>query len=82
MTVAIWFDAPTAPYIRERRWHSTQELAEHSDGSLTLRMEVTGLQELKRWVLGYGKGAKVLEPTELVAMVKEEIEQMIRESVT
>jgi predicted DNA-binding transcriptional regulator YafY len=74
--VEIWFDAPTAPYIRERRWHSTQELEEHLDGSLTLRMQVTGLNELKRWVLGYGKGAITLEPSELVAMVKEEIEKM------
>jgi predicted DNA-binding transcriptional regulator YafY len=26
VAVAIWFDVPTAPYIRERRWHSTQEI--------------------------------------------------------
>jgi predicted DNA-binding transcriptional regulator YafY len=74
--VEIWFDAPTAPYIRERRWHVTQALEEHPDGSLTLRMQVTGLNELKRWVLGYSKGAIVREPLELVAMVKEEIEKM------
>lgn len=74
--VAIWFDAPTAPYIRERRWHPTQEIQEHSDGSLTLSMLVRGMNDLKRWVLGYGKGVIVQEPPELVQLVKEEIKGM------
>jgi predicted DNA-binding transcriptional regulator YafY len=71
--VQIWFDEPTAPYIRERRWHSTQKIEEHSDGSLTLRMVVKGMREVKRWVLFYGQGAKVLKPLELVLMVRDEI---------
>ncbi|MGQ9873335.1 helix-turn-helix transcriptional regulator [Leptodesmis sp.] len=74
--VAIWFDARTAPFIRERRWHPTQEIQEHPDGSLTLRMVVRGLNDLKRWVLGYGKGAIVREPPELVQLVRDEVEEM------
>jgi len=74
--MVIWFDPPTAPYIRERRWHPTQQLEEHPDGSLTLRFVVRGLNEVKRWVLFYGQGARVLGPPKLVAMVKEEIEGM------
>lgn len=74
--VAIWFDASTAPYIRERRWHPTQEIQEHSDGSLTLSMLVRGMNDLKRWVLGYGRGAVVQDPPELVQLVREEVEQM------
>lgn len=76
VTVQIWFDAKTAPYIRERRWHSTQELHEHEDGAVTLQMVVQGLNDLKRWVLGYGQGARVLEPPELVALVRDEVEGM------
>ncbi|MFM7448900.1 MAG: helix-turn-helix transcriptional regulator [Leptolyngbyaceae cyanobacterium] len=74
--VAIWFTAQTAPYIRERRWHPTQEIEEHSDGSLTLHMVVRGLNDLKRWVLGYGKGAIVRDPPELIKLVQDEIVQM------
>ncbi len=74
--MAIWFDPATAPYIRERRWHPTQRLEEHADGSLTLHLVVRGLNEVKRWVLGYGQGARVLGPPELVAMVRGEIVQM------
>ncbi|WP_017324508.1 YafY family protein [Synechococcus sp. PCC 7336] len=76
--VRIWFDAATAPFIRERRWHPSQALEEHSDGSLTLQMEVGGMNDLKRWVLGYGRGARVLQPPELVEMVRGEVEQMCK----
>lgn len=76
VTVRIWFDAKTAPYIRERRWHVTQELMEHSDGTVTLGMQVPGLNDVKRWVLGYGAGAVVLEPPELVEMLRQDIERM------
>jgi len=76
VTVQIWFDPKTAPYIRERKWHQSQELEEHGDGSVTLQMVVRGLNDLKRWVLGYGRGAIVREPPELVAMVRDEIKTM------
>jgi predicted DNA-binding transcriptional regulator YafY len=71
--VAIWFDRPTAPYIRERQWHLTQTLEEHPDGAVTMRMEVPGLNEVKRWVLGYGAGARVLNPPKLVEIVAAEV---------
>jgi predicted DNA-binding transcriptional regulator YafY len=74
--IDIWFDAATAPFIRERRWHSTQELEEHPDGAIFLKMTMTGLNDLKRWVLGYGKGEIALNPPELVELVREEIEAM------
>ncbi len=72
----IWFDAPTAPYIRERRWHPTQQIEEYPNGSLVLRFVVPGLHEVKRWVLFYGQGAKVLGPPQLQRMVQDEIEGM------
>jgi predicted DNA-binding transcriptional regulator YafY len=41
-----------------------------------LHLTTSGLNDLKRWVLGYGKGAVVKAPTELVELVKAEIEGM------
>ena len=76
LSVEVWFDAKTAPYIRERRWHYTQEIAEHEDGSLTLKMSVRGINDLKRWVMWYGRGAVVKSPPELVELVREEIKMM------
>lgn len=76
--VAIWFDAATAPYVRERRWHPTQTIEMNPDGSLTLCMTVRGINDLKRWVLGYGRGAKVLKPQELIDKMKQEIVGMVK----
>lgn len=39
-------------------------------------MMVVGLNDIKRWVLGYGKGAVVQEPPELVELVRDEVEGM------
>jgi predicted DNA-binding transcriptional regulator YafY len=75
--ISIWFDTATAPFIRERRWHPTQQIEEHADGALTLHFVARGLNEVKRWILFYGKGAKAIAPPELVAMVREEVQSMI-----
>jgi predicted DNA-binding transcriptional regulator YafY len=75
-SVVIWFDPKTAPFIRERRWHHTQEIDEHPDGSLTLKIFVPGTNDVKRWVLGYGVGAIVREPPELVDLVRTETIKM------
>lgn len=74
--IAIWFDAQTAPYIRERRWHPSQEIEENADGSLVLRFVVRGLAEVKRWILFYGAGAKALEPPDLVTLVQKDLQEM------
>jgi predicted DNA-binding transcriptional regulator YafY len=74
--VVIDFDQCTAPYVKDRCWHPSQELVEESDGSITLSMTVSGLNDLKRWILSYGKGAKAISPPELVEMIKAEIEEM------
>ncbi len=63
--VAIEFDEYQARYIREREFHPDQIREEHDDGSLTLRFPASGLNEIARWVMGYGRHAKVVAPDEL-----------------
>lgn len=63
--VVIRFDAYQARYIRERRWHATQEVEELPDGGLILRFRTGGLAEVKRWVMSYGPHAEVLAPESL-----------------
>ncbi len=63
--VRIRFDASVADYVKERRWHPSQEIEELEDGSLILAMTVNHLLELKRWVLSWGDAAEVLDPEEL-----------------
>jgi predicted DNA-binding transcriptional regulator YafY len=74
-TVAILFLPQVAPYVEERVWHPTQQVARHDDGSITLTMRVAIDPPLKCWVLGFGHAARVLEPRSLAAEVLEEIEE-------
>ncbi|MEI8033386.1 MAG: WYL domain-containing protein [Chlorobiaceae bacterium] len=71
--VVIRFTPFQAQWIREHRWHPTQEIEEHKNGSLILRMRVGALEAIKRWVMRYGSEAEVLEPQELREMIKLEL---------
>lgn len=74
--VAVLFDPYAARWVRERKWHESQRLEEQPDGSLILRFTVSGLGEVKRWVLGFGSHAKVLFPPELREEVGRETKKM------
>lgn len=72
--VKIWFSADQARYIKERKWSENQEIIDQEDGSIILSMETSGWWDVKRWVLSYGKDAKVLEPEQLREVVATELE--------
>lgn len=74
--IVIRFDEYQARWIRDRQWHPSQEIEELSSGELILRLKVGGIQEVKRWIMGYGPHAEVLEPESLRQQFKEEIEEM------
>jgi len=77
--VAIRFDAYQARWIRERRWHETQQpLEELPDGSVILRFRTGGLGEVKRWVIQYGPHAAVLAPEALRREIAEELRAAVR----
>lgn len=72
--VRIRFRSYFAQIVQEKRWHASQNIIHESDGSVILEMELSELRILKRWVMGFGRHAEVLEPTELKEMVKKELE--------
>lgn len=67
--IAIRFDPGVAEAVADTNWHTTQQVEDHPDGSITFHCEVEGLDEIVWWVLGYGPHAKVLEPPELIERV-------------
>ena len=74
--IVIKFDEYQARWIRERQWHPSQQIEELPSGELILRLKVGGLGEVKRWVMGYGSHAEILEPENLRHEIKDEIEKM------
>ncbi len=75
--VAVQFDEYQARYIRERSFHPNQKpLEEQPDGGLILRFPASGLNEIARWIMGYGAHARALEPPELRAIIAGHVEKM------
>ena len=75
--VSIRFDAFGAGYIREKKWHPSQELRERKDGGAELRMKLSSLDEVHRWILSWGGHAKAVAPKELVEKVRESARKIL-----
>jgi proteasome accessory factor B len=67
--VVVRFDELASDYIREKRWHPSQRLLELEDGGVELRLRLSSLAEIQRWVLSWGGRAVALAPRELVESV-------------
>jgi predicted DNA-binding transcriptional regulator YafY len=67
----VEFDARAADDVRARKLHPTQKIATSPDGRIRLSVQLPPdlLGEARRWVLGYGDAARVIEPLELAAEV-------------
>ena len=61
-------------WVAEKLWLPTQKIIKLKDDSIIFKARVDGLKEIKRWVLGFGRLAKVRKPAELITRIKEEIE--------
>ena len=68
--VVIRFNARAADYIREKKWHPSQTLRELKGGGAELKMKLSSLAEVQRWVLSWGGDAQVLKPKELAESIR------------
>lgn len=67
--VVVRFNARAADYIREKKWHPSQTLRDLKGGGAELKMKLSSLAEVQRWVLSWGGDATVLKPRELLESV-------------
>ncbi len=59
-----------------RRWQHDQEAVMHEDGSASITLHVTDVDEVVRWTLGFGGAAHVTDPPEAVARATQMLEAM------
>lgn len=76
--VVIHFSPRVAGYIVEKCWHESQVVEMQKDGSLIFRVEISGIEEIKFWILGWGKDAVVLEPDDLREEIRLETQGILR----
>lgn len=73
--VVLRFNPRVADYIREKKWHDSQQLKELKGGGVELRIKLSSLIEVQRWVLGWGSDVVVVKPPQL----REAVQQTARE---
>jgi predicted DNA-binding transcriptional regulator YafY len=71
--VVVRFDKEVAGYIKEKKWHSSQKIEPHKNGSITVTFTIAGTNEIKYWIMSYGHRAEVLEPTALRDEIKDDL---------
>jgi len=74
--IMIAFDGPTAKYVQEYEADLADEIVETETGVTFIR-ETSVTEELVRWILQFGSGARVLNPAHLKEKVKQELEKSL-----
>ncbi len=75
--IKLKFDPFAARLVSERTWHESQIFREAKDGSAVLALELGNLQEIERWILGWGRHVQVLAPPELATRVRAEAQSIV-----
>jgi len=74
--VKIKFKGIAARWVQEHKWHPTQELDELGDGDVMMTVVTGSMNEVKKWVLGFGAEAEVIAPQSLREEVMDEVRGM------
>lgn len=77
VTVKILFSKDEARYIREKTWAPVQEIIDNPDGSIILTMTSSGYRDIKRWVMSFGKEARLLSPENMKKDIQAELRSII-----
>ena len=68
--VLLRFNERVADYVREKKWHESQQLRELKGGEVELSLKLSSLMEIQRWVLSWGGDVVVSKPKELIESVR------------
>ncbi|MGQ9456635.1 MAG: helix-turn-helix transcriptional regulator [Armatimonadota bacterium] len=63
--VRVLFTPEVAQMVAEVKRHPTQLVYPQPDGSVIFEVNVSGVEEIAAWIMGFGKNAVVLEPESL-----------------
>jgi predicted DNA-binding transcriptional regulator YafY len=75
--VVIRFSPQAADYIREKKWHPSQQLRPRKDGGVEMRLKLSSLQEVQRWILSWGGDAVTVSPPELLQSIRKAAETIL-----
>ena len=63
--------------MKESQWHASQRLTDQQDGSVVATFQLDNTEEIKRWILSFGKHAVVLQPEDVRSEVMAELQELV-----
>ena len=76
--VQLLFAKTAAAWVKDKNWHSSQELTLQKDGRMKLVLRVADTAELLGWILSFGSQVQVVRPESLRTKVREEARKIFR----
>jgi proteasome accessory factor B len=76
--IRLEFDPYAARLVFERTWHESQRIRSLPDGSITLQLDLGGLEEIERWILSWGSHVRVLEPASLRNVIRDAAASIVK----
>lgn len=76
--VVVRFTGKAARVVASSNHHSNETIESSESGDVTYRVTVNGLDEIRRWILGFGVEAEVISPPELRQAMREVGEALCR----
>lgn len=76
--ISLKVDKSVADYFRERKWHSSQINKELSGGHLKVHYVLNSLEEIQRWILGWGGAVQALAPKQLVESIHNAAQNLLK----
>ncbi len=74
--VDVWLSPQIASSATSRVWQKGQRVVQHADGSASITLQVSDINEVVRWSLGFAGDAKIVAPHEAVDRARETIAQI------
>ena len=68
--IVLRFSGRAAQLVRERNWHSSQQIQELASGNLELFFTLNSLEEIVPWILSWGRACEVVRPVKLQRKVR------------
>lgn len=76
--LTLRFSCDQARYAAERTWVADQTLHPNPDGTVDLHFATRGVQDVKKWVLGWGADVEVLSPAWFRTEIGDELKKMVK----
>lgn len=75
--VRVRFSPKVARYVSESKWHHTQQLIPDRDGSIVAEFQLSDTEEIRHWIMSFGREAEVLAPCQLRREVRAEAKSLL-----